>query len=114
MPIQKSLNAFKQEKLNCAQSVFRGFQEKKGIQDDFVHAAKALGGGRAPEGRCGALHAALELTACPVAKDRLTNAFIEKAGSEKCREIKKLGKLTCADCIQLAAEELVKASTPVE
>jgi hypothetical protein len=114
MPIQKSLNAFKQEKLNCAQSVFRGFQEKKGIQDDFVHAAKVLGGGRAPEGRCGALHAALELTVCSVAKDRLTHVFLEKAGSDKCREIKKFGKLTCEECVVLAAEELVKASGPVD
>jgi hypothetical protein len=114
MPIQKTLQAYKQEKLNCAQSVLRGFQEKKGIQDDVIHAAKSLGGGRAPEGRCGALHAALEVTVCPATKDRLTSAFLEKAGSEKCREIRKLGKLTCEECVTLAAEELAKASEPVD
>jgi hypothetical protein len=113
MPIQKALHAFKQEKLNCAQSVFRGFQEKKGVQDDVIHAAKSLGGGRAPEGRCGALHAALELTACPTSRQGIQKAFVEKSGSETCREIRKHGRLTCEECVQLAAEELVKASGSV-
>ncbi len=107
MSVQRALQAYRQEKHNCAQSIFRGFQEAKGISEQTILLAKALGGGWAPEGRCGALHAALELTACPTQRERLTRAFVEKAGSTACQEIKKHRKLTCEECVQLAAEALV-------
>jgi hypothetical protein len=109
MSIQKTLNAFTQEHLNCAQSVLRGFQEQTGISQETVDEARSLGGGRAFEGRCGALYAALELTPSPEVKASLIDTFIKQAGSDKCREIKKLGKFKCIDCVRLAAEELTKA-----
>jgi hypothetical protein len=31
MPVQKSLTAYQQEKLNCAQSILRGFQNIKKV-----------------------------------------------------------------------------------
>jgi hypothetical protein len=108
MPIQKTLNAYTQERLNCAQSIFRGFQEKAGIAETTIENARALGGGRASEGQCGALYAALELTPSPDNKASLIDAFIRQAGSDKCHEIKKLGKFKCVDCVRLAAEELAK------
>jgi hypothetical protein len=108
MPIQKTLNAYTQEHLNCAQSIFRGFQEKAGVSETIIEDARALGGGRAYEGRCGALYAALELTKSPQAKETLINTFVQQTGSDKCREIKKLGKFKCVDCVRLAAEELAK------
>jgi len=108
MPIQKSLNAFTQERLNCAQSILRGFQEKAGVAESAIEEARALGGGRAFEGRCGALYAAMELTPSSDVKASLIDAFIKQAGSDKCREIKKRGKFKCVDCVRLAAEELAK------
>jgi hypothetical protein len=108
MPIQRALQAYRHERHNCAQSIFRGFQEARAIPERTILLAQALGGGWAPEGRCGALHAALELTADLAAKERLTRAFVEKAGSEACREIKKHRKLSCEDCVRLAAEELAR------
>lgn len=108
MPIQKSLSAYTQERLNCAQSIFRGFQEKCSILETTIEDARALGGGRAYQGRCGALYAALELTPSPDIKASLIDTFVKQAGSDKCREIKKLGKLKCVDCVRLAAEELAK------
>jgi hypothetical protein len=50
----------------------------------------------------------MEIASTLQTKEALIHAFTEKAGSEKCQEIRKLKKLTCAGCIQLAAEELIK------
>ena len=112
MPIQKALHAYRHERHNCAQSIFRGFQEAKGISEQTIQLAKALGGGWAPAGRCGALHAALDLAGNDEAKERLTRAFVEKAGSETCREIRKHRKLTCEECVRLAAETLADVMGP--
>ena len=108
MPMQKALQAFRQKKHNCAQSIFRGFQESKRVTEDTIEVAKFLGGGRAPYGRCGALHAALELADGPLERELLTQSFVKKAGSEICREIKKHRKVTCEECVLLAAEELTR------
>jgi hypothetical protein len=109
MSIQKALIAFTQEHLNCAQSVLRGFQEQAGISQETINEARSLGGGRAQEGQCGALYAALKLVSSPDIKASLIDSFIKQAGSDKCREIKKLGKFKCIDCVRLAAEELAKS-----
>lgn len=108
MSVQRTLQAYKQERHNCAQSIFRGFQEVRAVPEQTIALAKGLGGGWAPEGRCGALHAAMELAADPEAKERLIRAFVERAGSETCREIKKSRKLSCEECVRVAAEELDK------
>jgi hypothetical protein len=112
MPIEKTLQAYKNEKLNCAQSILRGFQDKKAVAEDKILAARALGGGRAPEGLCGALYAAMELAKSPDSSKTLADAFIQNAGSDKCREIRKLGKLTCEGCVRLAAEQLARVIDP--
>jgi hypothetical protein len=109
MSIGKTLDAYSQERLNCAQSIFRGFQDKASVSQETIDEARAFGGGRAYEGRCGALYAAMELTKSPRAKETLIDAFVRQAGSDKCREIKKLGKFKCIDCVRLAAEELARS-----
>ena len=48
----------KPENWNCAQSLFKGFQEQLHIPDAEIERARALGGGRAEDGLCGALCAA--------------------------------------------------------
>ncbi len=106
MPIQRALQAYRHEKHNCAQSIYRGFQKRMNISEDTIRLAKALGGGWAPDGRCGALHAALELTPSPDLKNRLTLAFVARTGAESCRDIKKYRKLACEECVRIAAEEL--------
>jgi len=105
-PVHRANEAYAKDKLNCAQSVLKGFQVELGISDERISAAKALGGGRAENGRCGALHAALSLADGEEAKSRLACAFSETAGAEACREIKRLGKLNCAACVELAAKLL--------
>ncbi|MFC1467215.1 hypothetical protein ACFLQY_00780 [Verrucomicrobiota bacterium] len=87
------------EGYNCAQAVLAAFDAPM----EQVLAAKAFGGGRAPEGLCGAFHAAKELVG-EEAFAGMTSEMAEAAGGLSCREIRPLGKLSCRDCVVLAAE----------
>lgn len=46
------------KKHNCAQAVIAGFKDKFSLEDGLVETFTAHGGGKAPEGCCGALYAA--------------------------------------------------------
>lgn len=107
MPIQRAITAFKTERLNCVQSVLRAFQQQMGVSEYAVEQARQLGGGRAEEGRCGALHAALRLIEDEKTRNRVHGAFVARTGSEKCREIRKRKALTCVQCVELAAALLM-------
>ena len=90
-------------RLNCAQSV-AAMCGAEGRVDEFAE----FGGGRAPEGLCGALYAALQL----VPEDRravVRNAFALEAGAEKCVEIKRGTGTSCQMCVAIGAA-LVKAN----
>lgn len=88
-------------RFNCAQSVAAGAS-----REDLLEEFSTKGGGRAPEGLCGALYAALELL--PAEKRPAAMAeFQNKAGSTLCREIKAGTGFTCAECVALA-EKLLK------
>lgn len=115
MPVERALNAYQRERLNCAQSVLRGFQEHRTIAEEQIAQARHQGGGRAENGRCGALHAALTLADEPAVRDRLRHAFVAQAGAETCREIRRAARLSCVDCVRLAASLLLDQSvtTPV-
>lgn len=108
MPVERSIFAFRNKKKNCAQSVFFGFQIILGIPDEKLHAARKMGHGRAKEGLCGALHAALELSQNPNTVERLKHAFNQTAGSLYCREIRAKTQLSCEDCVQLAVAVLAQ------
>ena len=83
---------------NCAQAVAAGAG-----REDLVEAFKVCGGGKAPGGLCGALHAALAL-APESEHDAIKTAFAEKAGALTCREIKAVTLFSCAECVRVAAE----------
>ena len=84
---------------NCAQAVAAGAGNNKLAQD-----MSSCGGGKAPLGRCGALHAALCLTK-PEKHSELIAEFVKAAGFETCREIKGSAKpFPCAECVRVAAE----------
>jgi len=106
MSVEKSLKAYKEEKFNCAQSILRGFQDKFQVSDEQIAEAKKNGGGRAENGICGALHSAAQLAANDEIGKVLHERFIVHAGSDKCREIRGEGKLSCAGCVELAAKTL--------
>ena len=106
MPVKKAMKAYSEEKLNCAQSVLRGFQKDMDISDEKIAETKKMGGGRAPEGKCGALHSALELLDNELEKKELSSRFIQKAGAEDCRSIRAMKKISCGQCVEHAASLL--------
>ena len=89
---------------NCAQSVAAGAGHAELVQE-----LAACGGGRAPGGLCGALHAALRL-APPYAHTEIRRQFEAGAGALTCREIKGAAHTPCARCVALAAELLEQAT----
>lgn len=94
---------YKARRGNCAQSVALAWTDKK--EPESQHAERCFtvhGGGRAPEGLCGALHAARELAS--EHKELLTNRFKERTdGHTTCRDIRRNRAMPCADCVALAA-----------
>lgn len=92
---------------NCAQSVASGCGRR-----DLVAELADCGGGHAPGGRCGALHAAL-LMSPPERREELRRAFVAETGSELCRELKTVFHVPCVKCVGLAAELAEGASVPI-
>ncbi|MGN0866574.1 MAG: hypothetical protein ACI4SG_02710 [Oligosphaeraceae bacterium] len=88
---------------NCAQSVALG-----NGREELVEELSRCGGGRAPEGICGALHAAL-LLAPEEERPALQEAFRKEAGALTCREIKGGALTPCVQCVEIAAALLEKA-----
>lgn len=87
---------------NCAQAVATGCG-----CEELVESLKPMGGGRAPEGRCGALQSLLAATPESL-HARLRHRFVEAVGSEFCRELKKRG-MSCEKCVETAAALLEEA-----
>lgn len=103
----EAVREFQERRLNCAQSIFWAFQERYKVPPEKIQEAKNYGGGRAPLGRCGALHAALELAKDPHTQEWIAKNFLEKAGSELCKEIRKQKRISCAGCVELASDLLL-------
>ena len=94
----EALDFFHQEpyRYNCAQSVAAA----AGAAPETVSELAAAGGGRAPEGCCGALFAALLLTP-EETHDALKKEFQAAAGAMTCREIKQITHFPCTECVKL-------------
>ena len=93
----KSENYFhaEPEKLNCAQSILKGFQKEFGIDDSTVAQFRAWGGGRV-EGA----NYLLEKRGLP----KINAEFTQRAGAERCIDIKKENKTPCVTCVKIADE----------
>ena len=93
-------------RLNCAQSVSETFRERFPLDEKTTALLPTCGGGRAPEGYCGAFYA----VNCILGKyspERLAEGMEmlrASAGSLKCGEIKALKKLPCVGCVEKSAE----------
>ena len=97
-------------KLNCAQTIINAFKDKFDLPEEMVDDLSVCGGGRAPGGLCGSLHAArvmLEKDHPARIKD-CEDALLAHAGSIKCREIRSFRKLSCAGCVEKVAECIEK------
>ena len=93
-------------RLNCAQAVAHAWQVRLGGGSRLNEDLQDCGGGGAPGGLCGALHAAHRLTGEAGVREEMTRRFAGVAGSPQCREIRRLGILPCEECVGLAAELL--------
>ncbi len=110
MFVYKAVHSYTKERLNCAQSILKAFQEKKEVSTEEIHDARKLGGGRADNGVCGALYAALKLTDDPDSKESLRGSFADVAGSDQCREIRAKKLISCQQCVEVAARLLQKTA----
>lgn len=111
MVVNKAASLFHgPEKYNCCQAVLKAFEDIHDISEERVIECKAFGGGRAPDGMCGALYAAHLLIEDQEVKDKVQEEFLKTAGSTRCREIKQLGTLDCKGCVMEAAKLVSKMS----
>lgn len=94
---------------NCAMSVAYGYARATGkSEDEAVKAAemfRAFGGGKAPNGSCGALYAAKMMQ--PDHADAI-EAFFKRGAQNftKCSEIRPNKVIPCNHCVELAGEAL--------
>lgn len=93
-------------RLNCAQAVAHAWNAKTGQGPELVPALASCGGGRAPGGLCGALHAVHRIVGSSQGQAEATAAFAVRAGAVGCHEIRKLGQASCEACVEHAAEWL--------
>jgi hypothetical protein len=103
---QHALEHFRRppQRLNCAQSVLYAYQQVAGVNSIPLSDMKSLGGGRAPGGLCGAVHAA-----CVVAPSRaesLKKRFAEITGSIYCAELRSAAEHPCEVCVSESARLL--------
>lgn len=99
---EKALSTFREPPYmyNCAQTICAAFGRM-----DLLEEMKTCGGGRAPEGTCGALYGALMVA--PERAEALKAAFAEKLGATCCRDLKGGSpRVACQDCVRVAAELL--------
>ena len=85
-------------KHNCAQATACGLGH-----DELYETLAACGGGKAPGGRCGALHAAM-LIAGEARAEELRRRFAAELGAETCAELKRTLFVPCARCVETAAK----------
>ena len=94
---------------NCAMAVAYGYAKATGkSEEEAVKAAemfRAFGGGKAPDGLCGALYAAKAMQ--PDHAESIEEVFKRGAqGCTKCLEIRPNKIIPCNRCVELAGEAL--------
>ena len=103
---KSAIEHYKTRRGNCAQAVALAWKEKKQPESDHHIRFSDSGNGQAPEGLCGALHAACELAGSHL-KETIKEKFSQHAsGHTTCREIRRNRVMPCADCVAMATELL--------
>ena len=110
MSIAEEANKFHADKRgNCAMAVAYGYARGTGKTElestEAAQTFRGFGGGKAPEGYCGALYTAKLMQ--PDHADAIEDFF--KRGAKnctKCKEIRPDGVIPCNRCVALAGEAL--------
>lgn len=94
---------------NCAQSIFFAYKKNSGKSDEYIQneirSFLPFGGGRAPEGCCGALYAAKILN--PAHAEEITDFFKKETQNyTTCKDIRSRKIIPCNRCVTLAGEAL--------
>lgn len=99
---ERALSTFRTPPYNhtCAQTICAAFGH-----EELSGSMKALGGGRAPGGICGSLHAACTLA--PEHEEELKAGFLAANGAICCAELRKL-RVPCQMCVRISASLLEK------
>lgn len=87
---------------NCAQAIVNKWHSQFGLPQSVIDDMIAFGGGRSPEGLCGALYAAVELLPMADDKKQIIDEFRNITGQTKCRALKCDKKVTCEQCVDIA------------
>lgn len=90
-------------KLNCLQAVLNAFQPVFKTTDAEIVAFKDAGGGKVEGGECGEYYAAKILLHDGESLLHFREEFGAGAGSLLCKDILKLKRLPCPECVALAA-----------
>jgi len=103
---EHALKVFRQppERLNCAQAVLHAWRDVSGDTTIPLADLKPFGGGRAPDGLCGALHAACLVV--PDGAEALKQNFTARLGSLYCKELRAAKVHPCETCVVQATELL--------
>ena len=96
-----------QQGYTCAQAVWKAYAAQAGLDEACLESLSRFGGGRAPDGECGALFAAKSLFQDRAAQRAIENIFVRAAGDATCRAIRKGKTFTCGQCVQTAADAVL-------
>lgn len=92
---------------NCAQAIFKAFQDEYQITNNQIVELAKYGNGKAPNGYCGAYYAAMELIKDkPDLKNEFTKRFREKSDHLTCFDIRFNYTMSCKNLVKLAANLL--------
>lgn len=96
------------KKLNCAQAVAEAFRDVFSLSEEEFKSLESCGSGKAPDGLCGACHAACVLLKKkhPGQVSTCKEFLLTCASSTQCKEIRKLNKLSCLECVEKMAQFL--------
>ncbi|MEA4863511.1 MAG: hypothetical protein AB7F40_00365 [Victivallaceae bacterium] len=83
---------------NCAQATACGCG-----REELYGELASCGGGKAEDGVCGALFAAMKIVPENV-KSNVADEFVAGLGSAKCRDLKLVHRVACARCVEVGAE----------
>lgn len=113
----KALKYFRQAPAyyNCAQTIYKIFQNEYGISNAQISEFSKYGNGKAPDGACGAYFASLELLKDkPELKNEFIKRFKERSQYLTCFDIRLNYSMSCKNLVFLAASLLEELTNEQE
>ncbi|PKQ62110.1 hypothetical protein BZG02_14155 [Labilibaculum filiforme] len=97
---------------NCAQAIFKAFQEENKISNDDINEFSKYGNGKAKDGNCGAYQVGLELLKDkPELAQEFITRFKENSEYISCFDIKFNYTMSCVNLVRMASNLLEELTT---